>query len=128
MEYEEATEAEIYTNRAWLVGPSNQADVALQFRECFSVLMDFKRKFIEGARNYFSLACDTQLEHEKRQRYLNASCTCAILAKAGLQRSRIISTLCKDERSKEFAFYDLLQAMFVKLSKTFEYLVIIFYL
>lgn len=111
LSFEESTEAEIYTNRAWLAGPSKNPEISLQFQECFSTLMDFKRKFIEAARNYFNLACDAQLSSEKRTLYLYNSCYCAILSKAGEQRSRILTTLCKDERSKTFPFYNILYNM-----------------
>jgi len=114
LEYEEGTDAEIFTNRAsQLINSSNSPTISLQFRECFSRLMDFKRKFIEAARNYFSLACDSLLDEKDRQKYLFSSCCCAILSKAGIQRSRIISTLCKDERSKDYPFYNVLQAMYI---------------
>ena len=112
LEYDEGTEAEIFMNRAsQLLNSESSAAVSLQFRECFSCLLDLKRKFIEAARNYFSLACDSQLDQPKRQKYLYSSCTCAILSKAGIQRSRIIGTLCKDERSKLYPYYPLLQYM-----------------
>lgn len=112
--YDENVEAEIYTNRAaQLVGKISKSNpfLEIKFRECFSTTLDYKRKFIEAARNYYNLACEPEIESHTRQEYLDRSCVCAILSKAGPQRSRMLATLYKDERSVNFPFYQILQNM-----------------
>lgn len=105
-------EAETLTNRAsQLVSNVKNNLLKLSFKECFSATLDYKKKFIEAARNYYNVACDPYLENDKRQEYINKSCYCAILAKAGPQRSRMLSTLFKDERSSNFKFFNILQNM-----------------
>merc|ERR550514_2558655 len=45
---------------------------------------------------------------------LKCAVTCAILAPAGPQRSRILASLCKDERIRQVAHYEILHKMFME--------------
>lgn len=117
MKYDDSAEADNYTNRAsQLISSVKNPQLQLRFRECFSTTMDYKRRFIESARNYYNLACDALLDFESRQDYFTKSCYCAILSKAGPQRSRMLATLFKDERSTKFPFYQVLLDMYGAIS------------
>lgn len=53
------------------------------------------------------------LNNSQRKQALQFAVTCAILAKAGPQRSRQLATLYKDERSGELDIYPILEKMYV---------------
>jgi COP9 signalosome complex subunit 4 len=44
---------------------------------------------------------------------LTMAVTCAVLAKAGPQRSRLLATLYKDERSQRLENFEILEKMFM---------------
>lgn len=51
---------------------------------------------------------------QERLQALQFAVTCAILAKAGPQRSRILATLYKDERSSKLDIFPILEKMFLE--------------
>jgi len=72
-------------------------------------MLDFKRKFIEASRNYYELL--PFLGEAERPHALQAAIVCAILAAAGPQRSRMLATLYKDERSGSLETFPILEKM-----------------
>ncbi|CAM9449343.1 unnamed protein product, partial [Phaeothamnion confervicola] len=77
------------------------ADVALQlrYRTTSARVLDANRKFLDAALRFHELS---QTQHgvvqEDLLELLGLAITCAVLGKAGAQRSRILGTLFKDER------------------------------
>jgi len=74
--------------------------------------MDYKRQFMKAALRYYELS-QIVPEHERLDS-LQYSVICSILAPAGPQRSRMLSTLFKDERSSKIEIYPILEKMYLE--------------
>ena len=78
---------------------------------CFARIVDYKRQFMKAALRYYELS--QIVPEQERMDALQYSIICSILAAAGPQRSRMLSTLFKDERSSKTDIYPILEKMFV---------------
>lgn len=70
-------------------------------------MLDYKRQFILAAQRYYDLSVSAELAEEERLVALSSAIKCAVLAPAGPQRTQILSTLFKDERSREIPMSSL---------------------
>jgi len=113
LEDEESVQAEMYLNRASVdISGIKDPVLTLRFKSCFARILDYKRKFIEAAAKYLELS---QIVADKeRMDALGLAVTCAILAKAGPQRSRMLSNLYKDERSSKLEIFPTLEKMYLE--------------
>ena len=75
--------------------------------------MDYKRKFIEAASRYNELSYKTIIHEDERMTALKNAMICTILASAGQQRSRMLATLYKDERSQQLPAFNILEKMYL---------------
>eukprot|EP01064_Diplonema_japonicum_P001795 TRINITY_DN11207_c0_g1_i1.p1 TRINITY_DN11207_c0_g1~~TRINITY_DN11207_c0_g1_i1.p1 ORF type:complete len:407 (+),score=88.73 TRINITY_DN11207_c0_g1_i1:59-1279(+) len=113
VEDENYYQAETWINKAW---PMMRADmdqyIQLQFNACFARVHDGKRKFFDAARKYYELS---HLVQGDEQGYaLKQAIVCVMLSDAGPQRSRLLATLYKDERTQDLnELYRILQKMFL---------------
>ncbi|KAI3612148.1 cop9 signalosome complex subunit 4 [Moniliophthora roreri] len=113
LEDEDSTMAETYFNRAQgLVHSANNRETILQFKLCQARISDYTRKFLEAARGYHELSYAGEIDEEERRYMLLAAVTCAVLAPAGPNRSRILASLYRDERTSELPTYNILSKMF----------------
>ncbi|GAB5034752.1 cop9 signalosome complex subunit 4-like [Nannochloropsis oceanica] len=99
---DEAVDAEAFVNRAsGLMEAVTDYWVQLRYRVTYAKVLDANRKFLEAALRYHELsqAPRREIPPEELLLLLGKSVTCAILGKAGPQRSRILGTLHKDERT-----------------------------
>ena len=60
-------------------------------------MLDYKRKFIDASQKYHELSF-APLDQDEKSHALSCSIKCAIRARAGPQRSRILQSLMKDDR------------------------------
>jgi COP9 signalosome complex subunit 4 len=106
LEEDEWVEAEQFINKASVINMKNKM-LLLKYRSCFVRILDFKKKFLEAALQYYQLS---QLlpEHE-RDEVLEAGVICAVLAAAGPQRSRLLATFYKDERTSKLEVYPIVE-------------------
>eukprot|EP01133_Synstelium_polycarpum_P007700 gene7700-9015_t len=116
LEEEESVQAETYINRASdSIHHVKKQKLLLAHKTCFARIMDYKRMFLKAANRYYELSQILPSEGD-RSFALVASITCAILDKAGPQRSRMLATLYKDERSSQSEatkiVYPILEKMF----------------
>lgn len=88
--------------------------LTLRFRTCYARVLDAERKFLEAAMQYKKLSQLGQavITEEDMLLTLQNAVTCAILAKAGPSRSRVLAMLYADERSASLTNYLLLEKMF----------------
>merc|ERR1719213_535513 len=89
----------------------------LRYKVCHARILDSKRKFLEAASKYCDLSLQSfggKVVEEDLMQLLRCAVTCAILAPAGPQRSRILASLCKDERIRHLEHYEILQKMFLE--------------
>jgi len=111
LEDEDNVNAETYLNKASLLKKKDPM-LQLRYKVCFGQILDYKRKFIEASMRYYELSTIVAKEAD-RMDALHYAVTCAILAKAGPQRSRVLATLFKDERSSKLDIYDVLEKMYL---------------
>eukprot|EP01111_Echinosteliopsis_oligospora_P004221 TRINITY_DN1672_c0_g1_i1.p1 TRINITY_DN1672_c0_g1~~TRINITY_DN1672_c0_g1_i1.p1 ORF type:complete len:399 (+),score=139.35 TRINITY_DN1672_c0_g1_i1:55-1251(+) len=113
LEDEESVQAEAYINRAAeLIHHVTDSALTLNYKTCFARIQDYKRNFMKAAVLYYELS---QIVGENdRLMALQFAVTCAILAKAGPQRSRVLATLYKDERSSKLDIFPILEKMYLE--------------
>jgi len=111
LEENEWVEAEQFINKASLINIRDKT-VSLRYKSSFTRVLDFKKKFLEASLQYYHLS---HLVPEKdRDEVLEHGVICAILAHAGPQRSRILSTFYKDDRTSKLQVYPILEKMFME--------------
>merc|ERR1719436_1542406 len=89
----------------------------LRFRVCHARILDSKRKFLDASSKYCDISQQTfggQICESDLLQLLKCAVSCAILAPAGPQRSRILALLCKDERIRSVEHYEILHKMFME--------------
>jgi COP9 signalosome complex subunit 4 len=114
LEDDESIQAESYINRASeLIHQCKDTTLKLRYKVCFAKIMDFKRQFMKAAMRYYELSQVVSQESERLDA-LQYSVICAILASAGPQRSRMLATLYKDERSPKTEVFSILEKMYLE--------------
>ncbi|TFK43497.1 hypothetical protein BDQ12DRAFT_731513 [Crucibulum laeve] len=114
LEDEDSVQAETYYNRAALLVHSTTDRVTLlQFKLCQARISDYGRKFLEAASRYHELSYVGEIDEDERRQMLLAAVTCAVLAPAGPNRSRVLASLYRDERTSELPTYNILSKMFL---------------
>ncbi|GAA5956146.1 hypothetical protein JCM3765_005466 [Sporobolomyces pararoseus] len=115
LEEEDSTSADTYFNRASLLAhsASDDVEVSLQFKLCQARMFDYSRKFQEASSKYHEISYVSVLAEEERLQALSAAIVCAVLAPAGPNRSRILTSLYKDERSSSTSHFKILSKMFL---------------
>lgn len=100
LEGRDSNQAEIFINRAsLLITSTTEPDLQVKYKLCYAKLLDFRKKFLEAARRYQELSLEARLSLAEQNELLRHSILCAIIAPAGVHRSRLLSSLIKDERS-----------------------------
>lgn len=114
---DEPVEAENFINRASrFIHHIEDWALQLRFQVSYARILDAKRKFLDAAVRYyeFSQAKPEEVEPDDLMALLSKAVTCAILASAGPQRSRLLGTLYKDERVKHSAHVAILEKMYME--------------
>lgn len=113
LEEDESVQAETFLNRASILIPDCKDPILqMRYKVCFARIMDYKRRFIEASMRYYELS--QIVGDNERMDALKCAVTCAILANAGPQRSRVLATLYKDERCFKLGIYDILEKMYLE--------------
>ncbi|GAA5934286.1 uncharacterized protein JCM15063_004528 [Sporobolomyces koalae] len=114
LEEEDSTSADTYFNRASLLAHSaTDLETQLQFKLCQARMFDFSRRFADAASKYHEISYVSVLAEEERLQALTAAIVCAVLAPAGPTRSRILTSLYRDERAASSDHYAVLSKMFL---------------
>jgi len=92
---------------------ASRQSLEIRHKTCYSRILDSERKFLQAAVNYMELSqIDSPLISENDLLLsLENAVTCAILAKAGGARTRVLNMLYRDERSKSLKNYKILEKM-----------------
>lgn len=118
LEDDDTVAADTFCSRAAMVMHEvNETALNLRYRVCHARVLDSKRKFLEAASKYCDISqqtCGGQICEDDLLQLLRCSVTCAILAPAGPQRSRILALLCKDDRIRSVEHFEILQKMFME--------------
>ncbi|KAF0720080.1 Aste57867_580 [Aphanomyces stellatus] len=119
LQEDETVDAENFINRAsrviHAVGNTNWA-LKLRYQVSYARILDAKRKFLDAALRYyeFSQSKPDEVDPDDLLQLLSKAVTCAILAAAGPQRSRLLATLYKDERVKSSEHAAILEKMYME--------------
>ncbi|KAI5124818.1 hypothetical protein M0805_005448 [Coniferiporia weirii] len=114
LEDEDSIQAEAYYNRAALLaGSTSNQETQLHIKLCQARLHDYSRRFLEAASRYHELSWTGEIDERERSFMLSAAVTCAVLAPAGPNRSRVLASLCRDERTTQLPTYNILSKMFL---------------
>ncbi|KAG0057170.1 COP9 signalosome complex subunit 4 [Gryganskiella cystojenkinii] len=114
LEDDEAISAEAYLNRASvLMRDIKDVTTQLTFKLSQAKISDFKNKFLEASSRYHEISYIQDIDYEERMHILSAAVVCAVLAGAGPQRSRMLATLYKDERSQRLPHFSILEKMYL---------------
>ncbi|KAK0556828.1 hypothetical protein OC846_000855 [Tilletia horrida] len=74
-------------------------ELSLHFQLCQARIYDSQKRFAEAAMRFHKLSYVAEVDPADRDLMLSAAVTAAILAPAGVTRSRILGTLIRDERT-----------------------------
>ncbi|PVF96330.1 hypothetical protein CPB86DRAFT_737013 [Serendipita vermifera] len=115
LEEEDWVQADAYYKRAALyINATQDRELQLTFKLCQARMSDFGRRFLEAAMRYHELSCaTTELDEEECNQALAAAITCAVLAPAGPNRSRMLASLYRDGRASSAPNYNILTKMFL---------------
>jgi COP9 signalosome complex subunit 4 len=113
LEEEESSKANTYITKASThYEKVNDFTEKMKYKVCFAKIADGNMEFLNAARLYHELSI--KLENEEDQlKALNSAIICAILAKAGPARSRILSQLFKDENCSKLEIQSALEKMYL---------------
>ena len=130
LEDDDPVNAETHIKKASLLISSAKAqdlDLQLQYKTCYARILDSKRKFLEAATRYYELSLigaaagkkegansnsNSMVDESELMSALSHALSCIVLAPAGAQRSRMLSTLFKDERCPGLPMFSLLEKVF----------------
>ncbi|DAZ98956.1 TPA: hypothetical protein N0F65_000488 [Lagenidium giganteum] len=117
LQEDETVDAENFINRASrCIHNVQDWTLRMRYQVSYARILDSKRKFLDAALRYheFSQTKPDEVDPEDLQELLNKAVTCAILASAGPQRSRLLGTLYKDERVKSSEHVAILEKMYME--------------
>ncbi len=122
LEDDDAVAAETYIKKASsLLSTCKNEEIELQYKTCYARVLDSKRRFLEAATRYYELSQIGQrviggrmVEEEDLVQALGAAVTCTILSAAGPQRSRVLATLYKDERTARLPVFPFLEKVYLE--------------
>ncbi|XP_075260586.1 COP9 signalosome complex subunit 4-like [Convolutriloba macropyga] len=115
LEDDDPVEAESYINRSGLLCHDVKNEkLNILYKVCYARVQDYRRKFVDAAQRYIEISFKTIVDPSERIEALKMAIACAILAGAGQQRSRILATLYKDERSQQVASFPILEKMYLE--------------
>lgn len=88
------------------------SELYVLFKTCYARVQDAQRNFLSAAREYARIAQFYGLVDEGALvEALKFAVTCAILAPAGPERTRLLATLYADERAPQLSNYAMLEKM-----------------
>lgn len=92
---------------------AKRQELDLRHKTCYSRILDSERKFLAAAVNYLELAqMDNRvISDEDLLISLENAVTCAILAKAGGPRVRVLAMLYRDSRTRNLKNFKVLEKM-----------------
>ncbi|KAF9127415.1 COP9 signalosome complex subunit 4 [Mortierella sp. 14UC] len=114
LEEDEAGMADTYLNRAAvLMRDTKDINLQLTFKLSQARIADFKNNFLKASSQYHEISYIQEIDIDERLQTLSAAVVCAVLAPAGPQRSRMLATLYKDDRSQRLPHFSILEKMYL---------------
>ncbi len=111
----DSAQAEINLSRAAVLEKDTKdAYLQIKYKSAQARIWDFKRKFVEAASKHYEISLSALLTETEKMSALNSALNCTVLASAGKQRSRLLATLFKDERSQKLPAYSIFEKMYLE--------------
>jgi COP9 signalosome complex subunit 4 len=111
---DDAVNAEKYINKAaHIIHEVQDNELKNKYKVFHASIMDSKRRFIVAAYSYYNLSNTEGMDANQVNSLLDASLTCAMLAPAGPQKARILTSLHKDPRTHSLEHFEVLDKMFL---------------
>lgn len=122
LEDDDPVNAEMFIKKASaLITAIKDPTLELQYKVCYARILDSKRRFLEAALRYYELSSleqknigDKMVDDDDLTTALNSAITCTVLAPAGPQRARMLSTLYRDERTAHLPLHSFLEKVFLE--------------
>lgn len=104
-----------------LTSAAGQGSLLMQYQACSAMILDKKGKFTEASTKYYDLS--TQVQDDmvvdeavqlSRLDALECAIRCAIVAVAGPQRSKLLSTLYNDEECAKTPLFEILDKVYLQ--------------
>ncbi|GBF98333.1 COP9 signalosome complex subunit 4 [Raphidocelis subcapitata] len=122
LEDDDPVSAEAFIKKASsLMGAAKDEVLELQYKTCYARIMDSKRRFLEAASRYYELSSlsgrtigGLTMGEDEVELALRSAIICTALAAAGPQRSRMLATLYKDERSSRLDVFPFLEKVYLE--------------
>lgn len=120
-DFDSASFAIPLTSRPPLTSAAQEDSLELQYKTCYARILDAKQRFVEAALRYYELSqvelgkplgAGKRVGEADLAGALTNAITCAILAAAGPQRSRVLATLHKDERCAALPIFTMLEKVY----------------
>ena len=112
LEEDDPTSAEGVLNRVKnLPSKIEDQELKLHFQLSQARILDARRRFLDASQEYFNVSLAGDVDESDRLKALSAAMTCAILAPAGPQRSRVLARLYKDDRASSVEEFGILEKM-----------------
>uniref|UniRef100_A0A914BYV8 COP9 signalosome complex subunit 4 n=1 Tax=Acrobeloides nanus TaxID=290746 RepID=A0A914BYV8_9BILA len=107
-------DAEAQINRASLLqNEVKDESLIIKYKAIYARVIDRRGKFIDAAQRYYELSMKPGLTISDKKDVLQSAVTCVVLAPPGPQRSRMLTTLVKDERCQNLNGYSILRSMYL---------------
>lgn len=111
----DSSQAEINLSRAAILEKETKdLNLQINYKAAQARIWDFKRKFVEAASKYYELSLNNLITESEKMEALNNALNCTILASTGKQRTRLLATLFKDERSQKLPGYSIFEKMYLE--------------
>ena len=113
LEADDPVQAELFISRACLLHcQTDNEELKSLYKTCYARVLSYRGKFIAASQRYNELSYCLAVETE-RMAALQKALICAVLASAGQQRSRMLSTFFKDERCQTLPAFVILEKMYL---------------
>ncbi|KRZ19784.1 COP9 signalosome complex subunit 4, partial [Trichinella pseudospiralis] len=105
-------EAETYVHRSSQIFKCENCDIEARKKMLCARILQGRQKFNDAAKRFYEVSLCILLPVEERTQMIRSAVLCAILSPVNQLRSRLLSALYKDSRTKQFPLFPILEKMF----------------
>ncbi|KRX71548.1 COP9 signalosome complex subunit 4 [Trichinella sp. T6] len=107
-------EAETYVHRSSQIFKCENCDIEARKKMLCARILQGRQKFNDAAKRFYEVSLCILLPMEERTQMIRSAVLCAILSPVNQLRSRLLSALYKDSRTKQFPLFPILEKMFLE--------------
>ncbi|KAL1226678.1 hypothetical protein TSPI_05786 [Trichinella spiralis] len=107
-------EAETYVHRSSQIFKCENCDIEARKKMLCARILQGRQKFNDAAKRFYEVSLCILLPVEDRTQMIRSAVLCAILSPVNQLRSRLLSALYKDSRTKQFPLFPILEKMFLE--------------